>query len=295
MRIELRWVASFSASCFYTARAVAQDRAPDGAELATLVDEPVLALAGEIDSLGLPVEQFWRHLVPLAAQIENNRQLAEVVLAKTLRRTERARAGVEPLARRIADVEGAVLRGRPGLLDELAEQSEPLRRVWDLRGPALLARVAELTDAGLIVANADAVLVCPVFGRGGTANLQYNSVCVEAVQGEASGPLPEVVRLAWLAAQLNADLPMFSERIRPERLPLVAAAAMLPPVLHAASELELAKCDRATVSAALEGGQLEPSATAAKADAILDWWETYLNSRPAWNVALAALGQMLAD
>ena len=290
---DLRWLVSLSASCFYAAEAVLRGRGPGDSDLAAAVAEPAAALAKEIDYAALPAERFWQHLVPLSARIDSNRQLAEVALAKTVRMDQRTRSMIAPLATRIAEVEAAVLRECPGLLDELAARWEPLRGQWDLRGPGLLAGVARLTDERVVVPGADAVLVWPVLGGGGRANLSYNSVLIEAVQGDPVAGLPEVVRLAWLVAQLNADLPIFSELIHPDRVPLVAAAAMLPPVLTAAEELELARCDGPTVRAALEVAEGEFPQWADPAEALLEWWQTYLNSRPAWDVALAALDRML--
>jgi hypothetical protein len=290
---DIRWLASFSANCFYAAEAVVQGRARAGCDLAAVIAEPAEALAKEIDYQGLPADAFWRQLVPLSAQIESNRELAEVALAKTVRMDDRTRSMIDPLATRIAEVEAAALRVFPGLLDDVAERSEPLRGAWDLRGPGLLAGVARLTDERLVVPRADAVLLWPVFGGGGRAYLSYNSVLLETVQGDPVAGLPEVVRLAWLVVQLNVDLPMFSELIHPDRVPLVAAAAMLPPVLAAAEELELARCDGPTVRAALAASDLDFSPASDPCDVLLEWWQTYLASRPAWNVALAALDQML--
>lgn len=289
---DIRWLASFSASCFYAAEAVAHGRAPDGCDLASAIAGPARDLVEEIDSWAVPAEAFWRHLVPLSAQIESNRELAEVALAKTIRRDERTAAMVGPLAVRIAEIEAAALRAFPGLIDDLAARSEPLRGEWDLRGPGLLAGLGRLTDERLLVPRADAVLVWPVFGGGGRANLSYNSVLIEAVQGDPAAGLPEVVRLAWLVGQLNVDLPIFSERIHPSRVPLVAAAAALPPVLTAAEELELARCDAPTVRAVLASDP-QFAACADPAGIVLEWWGTYLGSRPAWHVALVALERML--
>ena len=45
------------------------------------------------------------------------------------------------------------------------------------------------------------------------AQLFYNSACIEAVDGEPVAGLSEVLRLAWLVSQLNADLPMYRGEI----------------------------------------------------------------------------------
>ena len=53
------------------------------------------------------------------------------------------------------------------------------------------------------------ILVQPVLGGAGAAHWLYNSVHIEAVLANPVAELPEVVRLGWLLAQLNFDLPMF--------------------------------------------------------------------------------------
>ena len=102
MTTELRWRASFAASCLYAAHALrfsrldaasGPDAAPRGPALvdpalAAALTEPVAQLVGELAESGLTDDAIWSHLLPLSAGIDNNRELAEVALAKVLGRAE---------------------------------------------------------------------------------------------------------------------------------------------------------------------------------------------------------------
>ena len=67
---------------------------------------------------------------------------------------------------------------------------------------------------------------------------------------------------------------------------------MIPPVLSAAADVEWARFDRGTIAEALLSWRVAGEDAERLAGTLLDWWETYRTSRPAWSVALAALGQM---
>jgi len=53
-------------------------------------------------------------------------------------------------------------------------------------------------------------------GGAGAAQLRTNSVRLEAVLTHPDPQLPETLRLGWLLSQLNQDLPIYSDTIRPE-------------------------------------------------------------------------------
>jgi hypothetical protein len=105
--------------------------------------------------------------------------------------------------------------------------------------------------------------------------------------------LPEVVRLGWLLAQLHCDLPGFSESLPADRLPGLAQLALLPPALLAAQELELAEFNPQTLRTALSAW-LETPADKATAESLTVWWQTYQETRPEWNTALAALDRLVS-
>ena len=293
MTIALRWTVSSSASCFYAADMMRRGRDLAGAEPIATVAEPAKRLHAEIEDSGLPAERLWRHLVPLSARVQSNRELVQLVLRKTIGMDPRAEVLMPRLAGRIADVEAALRHRAPRLVEELTAWSGALRNQWDVHGGAVLGRVGRVTDERLIVPNAEVVLVYPATGGGGTAHLLYNSVSFETMPTDPRPQLPEVVRLAWLLAQLNIDLPLFSETIHHDRHPLIAGLAMVPAVLSAAEELDLARCDSQTLQTALETWHLNGPENADLSEVVLQWWTTYVESRPAWNVALTALDRMV--
>jgi hypothetical protein len=295
MNIELRWLPSQSASCFHATEALRRGQSLVDAKLANSITGPARKLLQEVNALGLPEEDFFYHLVPLSAGIENNRELAEVTLRKTIGSGPRSSLLVGSLAGRIGDVEAAVRRDFPDMVDDLRAQVEPLEREWARFGTTILGSVGQLTDERLIVHRADVILVYPATGGSCEAHLDCNSVLVEPMPSDSPGQLPQVVRLAWLLSQLNVDLPIFSEQIPAAHRSDIAALAMLPPVLTVAANLELAQCDLATVQAALDAWYGNVESNADTAETVLDWWATYQSARPPINVALAALHQMVFE
>ena len=296
--MQLRWIASQSASCFHAAAAMFGGETLTDPQVAAALADPLDTLRGEIVASQLPAALFWEHLVPLAAGIENNRELADVLQRKILPAGQRSEFLTSRLAAGFSALEAAYRETLPDLVDELAARAQPLRQQWEARGPGLLKTVARLSDERLIVEQADVILVRPVLGGMAVAHLPYNSVRMEAVLADPHATLPETVRLAWVLAQLNLDLPLFSERLRRDRLGMVAQLAMLPVVLQAAEHVELAAYDQRAIQLALEVWHIEitddvPDEADQLADTISRWYAQYTADRPDWAVALAALDRML--
>jgi len=286
-QLELRWIASTSSSALHAAAYIAAEIPLVDADLGLQLAEPAHQLHAVMTAALGP----WDHLLPLSAGIETNRELAEVTLRKA-----RGAAAVEThrdrLANAIAEVERVFRNRFPGAVDELELRSRPLREQWEARGPGLLRNVVDLTEEGLLVEQADVVLLTPVFGGRGRAFPAYNSVHIEAVLANPVNELPEVVRLAWLLAQLNLDLPRFTERITNQKIvSLIVALAMIPPVLQAAQHVELARYEEANLQRAAETWYPEHSTDVGPI--LFDWWTTYQETRPAFSIALRALEKMI--
>jgi hypothetical protein len=294
MSFDLRWIGGVSISCLHAACAVAEGRTLVDPALEATLAEPVKEL---LVATGVAGEFKRQLLVQLAANsggIENNNQLAEVALMKTLGRGKVSESAVQQLARAVANVENALLRTRPGLVDELLMRGEPLRQQWEARGPGLWRYIGLRTEPGLLVDRADIFLVLPALGGGGTAHWQYNSVRIEAVLANPLYELPEVLRLAWLLSQLQLDLPVYAETISPTRWQVIAPLIMIPAVLSAAEEVELARYDAQTLALAVEHWTGVTSEVAASQAVVLDrWWQTYQTSRPRFPVAFASLAEMI--
>ena len=156
----------------------------------------------------------------------------------------------------------------------------------------MLAGFARQTESELLVEQADVLLVDPILGGGGEAHLAYNSVRLEAVLANPIAELPEIARLGWLVAMLNQDLPRYSERLPIERARDVIALATLPPLLEAAVDVELVRPTPDTLRLAIAEWCRPAADSALLADAVTAWWQTYIETRPSWELALAALDQM---
>jgi hypothetical protein len=286
--MELRWKISDSASCFHAAAMLALGRPLVDAELASALESPVADFAAECGNMGSDAGQLLDLLAMLGADVDNNQQLSALALTK-LQGGRPSESSVAALARQITALEHAYLRIRPEIAEELALRSQPLRAQWEARGPGLLTQLANLTEAHLIAAGATAAIVQPVVGGFGAALIPSNLVRIEGVIADPLPHLPETVRLGWLLAQLNLDLPMFHDQLARDRVLDVGKLALVPAVLTAAEKVELVHDVERTLPAALTAWGLAEDL----APTLLAWWDTYCISKPAWAVALAALDAML--
>lgn len=290
---DLRWVASQSTSYLHTAEAICRGVPLVDARLASVLAEPAESLYRELRTLDLPQARFWHHLFGLSSEIDSNQELAEGALTKTVGRERASGQAVQRLASCIGQLKAIAKREAPNLADELMLRGRPLREQWEARGPGLMREAAQWSDARILVPRADVLLVQPVLGGGGEAHLTYNSLRIEAVMANPHPELSEVLRLGWMLGQLNLDLPLFRDAVHDDRLFQVAQMAMLPVTLKAAELVELARCDRSTVEFALNAWRLATPLGIDAVDVIWTWWQTYLDTRPPWHVALRALDRML--
>ncbi|MCU0877277.1 MAG: hypothetical protein MUF06_05780 [Pirellulaceae bacterium] len=295
MPIQITWKRSPAASALHAADCQSRGLALADPRLSEAMGAPTARLKGAIEGSGSPPGRLWRHLAGLAGRLDSPRQIAEVALAKTIGRGNRFEATVGTLADCLAAVLAAQRSALPSLDDELAMRERPLREQWEARGPGILTHVAQLTEAGLYPEQAEVLLVHPALGGGGAAHLPYNSVRIEAVLANPHADLPEAVRLAWLLAQLNLDLPAYSEEVPADRLPHVARLAMLPAVLLAAEQVELVRGGTDLIPRAIQAWHIAVPPGFDVAGTLPEWWETYTLDKPPFRVALHALDQMLAD
>jgi hypothetical protein len=290
---ELRWLTGPLVSALHAAEAMTSGKTLVDVRLVEALAEPVENLAREIVCAKLPVEKFWSHLLPLSQGSGSTRQLAETALAKTVGRNINTDSVAGRIGTQLAVLDAAMRRVLPKLGEELALRAGPLREQWEARGPGFLHSVYRLTDPSLAVPTADVLLVQPVLGGGGAAHLLYNSVRIEAVLANPVPELPETVRLGWLLSQLNLELPSLGEKVLANRLARTAELAMLPVALKAGEEVELCRFDRPSVARAVETWRVAAPPNIDLVPTLFDWWDTYLESRPGWPVALGALDRML--
>lgn len=290
MHIELTWMPSASASCFHATAAILAGKPLADAPLGAALAGPAANLLAALGDIDLNRKTFRDVLAPLAASIPNNRELATVAVSKAMGRLT-AEAHATKLAGLFTALEAAFVGMYPNIAEDLDLRMSPIREQWEARGPGLMHALAQATDSGLVPEAASVILVHPALGGAGTTHLASNSAILEAVLVNPHADLPEVVRLGWLLATLQQDLPRFGEHIPNGQLPLAAMLATLPAALAAGQQVELTTFNEASVRRALEcwlPGEASPDL----APSIMDWWATYVESRPPWRVALAAMAKI---
>lgn len=293
--MQLTWKPDAWASVFYLAwrMQLVEDlaEAPQLAALRPACD----ALAARTRAAFGRTERAWRLLPVLATRHRTPRELAERWLVKLEGRAALRPTTVNPLAETVQQLSVAAEQVAPDREQQLQHRVRPLRDAWETIGPGLILMIGRLTDPQLFVDQAGVTIVDPIVG-GAEPYLDENRVLLEGVLTNPLPTLPETLRLAWTLAQLNNDLPRYSERIPPMRLPTVSKLAMIPATLSAAEELGIAEASDANLQLAVRNW-LDPDPAYPDLDFVLDslraWWETFRTSDADWPVALTGLDQLL--
>ncbi len=296
--MHLTWTPNASTSSLHAAQAICMfgDKLID-ARVGECIGKYASGL-GEWISTVCPFDslRMWSLLVGYSAIIESNTDLAKVVLQKTGIRLQ-DRTARSQFAGYVSDIEAAYNQLFPKFLEQIPLRARPLQEHWLGFGPGLLAHLGRLTQKDLLVSDARVVLMQPILGGAGMAHIDQNLVRIEAVLTNPLIELPEVVRLTWLLSQLHLDLPMHSETIGANLLARLAPLAMLPPILAAAEVMELSKCDESMAELAIEQWHVpvprDKDVHYEIVPVMMDWWETYLQTRPGWHTAMQAFAKML--
>ncbi len=289
--MEIRWKASFSASCLHSVCCLHKGWPAVDMQLGDLIFEPAEQLVAAIGENHLPVAETLTELAILASDYENNRQLVEVALKRL--HGNPSESTVSQVAAAISGLESRVLTSRAELVEELALRGRPLQQQWQARGPGLLHQVRRLTEENFVASSAEVTLVTPWVGGYGYGHLKSNRVLLEAMLADPHDDLPETLRLGWLLAQLNADLPIYSEPIPADRLLLVAQLATLPVILTAAEGVEWGTCNLSTIEQAITCWQIMPKPASQLAAQLWRWWQAYQEGTAPWLVAWRGLEALL--
>lgn len=295
MSMVMDWQTSVAASAGHAAERLARGATFANPRLREPLLEPVEQLTLVLADCQIAAKDFWPHLLPHSSGIPSVRQRIEVALTKGVGAAGRQPETVSLLASRLTAVERAFAAELPRLEQELELRLTPWRQLWEARGPGLLHGVRRLGEPSLLPESATVVLVQPIAGGAGRAFAPYNQVLLEALLTDADPRLPEVVRLGWLLAQLNLDLPCYADRLPRAQLGRAARLALVPVLLDAAQETELARFDGATLQLALTAWEVDDHPPVELADLLDTWYGVYRDSRPGFGAALVALNEMLGD
>jgi hypothetical protein len=293
--MQLRWTANHSVSALHAAEmlAVFPTQITD-ARVKETIASFVTKAEQLIQTRGADPKLFWNRLISVAAEIEANFPLVQTTLLKCGIFAEVP--FINSLAGPITDIEAAFKQLFPKYQEQVELRIRPLQEQWLGFGTGLMAHVGRLTEKSVIADEARIIPVQPVIGGYGWAHIENNLVRIEAMLTNPMAEIPEVVRLGWLVSQLQLELPRFSEVLGAHVLHRVAPFAMLPPVLAAAQVLELSECSNENVALAIQNWHIPLPSDMDLHDhvvpTLLDWWETYLTTKPSWHVAMQALGKM---
>jgi hypothetical protein len=292
---NLTWKPSFSASALHAAQSVSnqQQNVTDPSLIASLSPAAHELDAILIEWLGTASPRGWKLLVGMASGIDSNVALAEQWMRRMRLSVASDTSCRSRLAGAISDIEATMALAYPKLAEQLLLRARPLQEQWIGYGRGLMAHIRRLTEDAWLVSDAEAIFVHPVLGGAGHSFPTLNRFSIEAVLTNPLAELPEVVRVTWLISQLQADLPAYVDELTPGRAEPIAALAALVAALAAAEVLELSRCDEPTIQLAIEHWQIAIPALADAASILIPWWETYLQTRPPWAIALRALDKML--
>lgn len=168
----------------------------------------------------------------------------------------------------------------------------PLTQQWDGYGAALTAHLKRLIALTLPRGNMEVLAVYPLVNGDGYVSLSEKKAVIEAVFVNPNPELPEVIRVAWLVAQIISSSDKRNGPVSKRRND-INALALLPPVLAIGEVVELTRCDESTLQLAID--QFSPARPEFPdlSKTLLHWWETYLQTKPEWSIALMALERAL--
>lgn len=235
--------------------------------------------------------RLWGPLLAYASEINGNQKLAEAVLRYALAKDAIERSQIDILAGWITEIEATIQVLNPKLVEQLELRIRPLRELWDGYGNGLMAHLRRMTESKLFVDRAEVVCVQPWLGGFGEAQPELEKVRIEGVLANPIRELPEVIRLTWLLGQLRQD--RLGNKMPVDRSDELHRLAILPAVLAAGQVVELTQVDEPHLALAIEQWQIPVPGKVNVGKLLLTWWETYLQTKPAWDVGLLALHRML--
>lgn len=257
------------------------------------------SLWGECKNLPVDPMRIWDWLFQLTPDAQSSGELVERLCVRCLAHNERTPQLHSRIRAGVLDIERLLGILHPNFEAVMKLRLGPLKEQWEAYGPGLLYQISQVVGAELLVDSAQVYLVTPVMGGLGWSYLNTNRCHIEAVLTNQHPQLSEVMRLAWLLAQLGFERPIYSERIHADRLPEVAGLSMLPATLWAAEQLGFGQLTAGSLREALEFWKINTTARSpvqleALARVLLVWWETFTSGKVDWSVAITGLDRMIS-
>lgn len=300
---RLRWTTGERLSPIHAARCFALGiRGVDGA-IVSGIEAPVAELSNRLAAAEIDLALFWQRLMSSAAAGESDFDACVAALTAAGCSSLSLDSTASAIASRLAEVRLVHLERFPKLAEQLTLRGRPLREQWDGFGMGLLKRIGKLTHPSFLPKNATVILLSPYRGGDGGLAASAQRVWIEAMLTNPVPEIPEVIRLVWLIGQagLTEGLSTGPEDSRggpwvvPARLPRVAALAMMPLVLEAASYLEMIPqpADKLSSLFASAAQAWRLGVDVSTLDALEHWWRQFQDLQTPPAVTLKALDRML--
>ncbi len=283
--VQLRWCTGVWGSCLHAAFALKRPESVVDKQLVAGLERPARRLRDAVARLqwGSPPIAAWHQLFDQSTVSDSAAKIAASAGGSTSHAPHSQSVLVEQLADSLEQMREALLRHVDQLPAQMQLRKEPLIAQWHARGPGMLRAALGLMGLPWKTSTLRVLLVYPVQGGFGTTHGSFSSLRMEAVLVDCVANLPESVRLAWLVVTSYCQ-----HKSGPNVPPDVLQLATIPPVLQAASCVELARCDEPTVAMAMENwlaGQTLPLS----ADQLARWWASHHSRGAAWPEYVAQL------
>lgn len=201
-------------------------------------------------------------------------------------------SGLRVSATQLQKLEAEFRRFLPQAASQMSFRLGPLTQQWDGYGNALMAHLKRLIAFTLPRSDLEVLAVYPLVNGDGFVSLTEKKAVIEAVFVNPNPELPEVIRVAWLVAQIISSGEK-RKSLASKRRNDINALALLPSVLAVGEVVELTRCDESTLQLAID--QFSPARPEFPnlSKTLLHWWETYLQTKPEWSIGLMALERAL--
>jgi len=300
---RLRWTTGerltpiHAASCFALGTRSVDDSIARG------IAAPMAELNSRLAAADIDFAVFWQRLVTAAAAGESDIEACSSSLIAAGCSSLSTDATGNAIASQIADIRLIYSERYPKLAEQLALRGRPIREQWDGYGAGLLKRIGKLTHPSFLPKSIAVQLISPYRGGDGGLDASAARIWIEAVLANPIPEIPEVLRVAWLVAQVGMIEAVSAgpedsrgdPLVSPVRLPRVAALATLALTLEAASYLELITTPAETLSLifvkAADAWRLHEDSESL--DLLKHWWKQFQDLQTPPPVALKALDRML--
>ncbi len=273
MQPDLQWQTNPRATILHALQLLADE--------AALIDHSIVSTlapwGSTVRDLHLS-ERFWIELLSTVS----DEAAMDSLIEKAAVRSESKCVSSE-VANVFQTAETKILSSNLDVAEELRLRLRPLREIWEASGPGMLFQIKRWTKQSIPPQlQVDGLL--PICGGFGQAFPDSGRVQIELVLANPTAEVPEVVRLAWLVAQLS--IPNNTDSLA-DRL------ALVPCCLASAEQLGIAQCQVSSLITSLQQWQIFDTCADKLGETLYRWWNDRDEDTP-WNQATTELRDLVA-